>query len=121
MSLTESVAQIALALWMFVLWMLCSAVTYRICRLMILDKIGTVPRDWFFGWLADHPHRFTVWLTTLLQCPYCVSVWVSAGVVVVVDNPTGWVWNASVPLPALVWGASAAGALWWWLRIDPED
>lgn len=121
MPLTESAAQIALALWMVALTLLLSATTYRICRLMILDKIGEVPRDAFFGWLADHPSRFCVWLTTLLTCPFCVSVWVSGALVIAVDNPTGWLWDASVPLPVLEWGASAAGALLFWARIDDED
>lgn len=97
-----------------VLWLIMSAATYRICRLMILDKIGSGPRDKFYGLLSRHPNRFTILLQELMRCPYCLSVWVSAGVVGVT-----WIFFPLV-LPVLQWPAVAAGSLVFWHVLDTE-
>ena len=95
-----------------------SGVVYRICRLMILDKIGEPWRDKFYEFLADHPRRITVWLQTLFLCPYCLSVHVSFYATLywylVVDDWPGWAFP-------VYWLAVAAGALIFWHIIDAEE
>jgi hypothetical protein len=67
---------------------------YRLTRLVVRDEFPPVarPREWVIRRLgADHPVAY------LVECPWCMSFWVAAAVVVVVDCAT----STSVPLPAL--------------------
>jgi predicted membrane-bound dolichyl-phosphate-mannose-protein mannosyltransferase len=97
---------------------LLSAVTYRICRVLILDKIGEPWRDKFYELLSGHPRRFTIWLQTLMLCPYCLSVHVSFYAnlfwYLLVDDWPSWAFP-------VFWLTSAAGALVFWHYIDAED
>lgn len=111
MSLADLVAALISAIFL-------SAVTYRICRVMILDKIGEPWRDRFYEFLADHPRRFTVWLQTLMLCPFCLSIHVAFYAnlywyLLVLDWP-GWAFP-------VFWLTSASGTLLFWHYIDAKD
>lgn len=73
--------------------------TYRVSRFIALDAFPpvAVPRDWVLRKLGDDH-----WFSYLITCMWCVSVYVSGGLVLVTDH---WV---SVPLPWLVWPAASA-------------
>ena len=95
--------------------------THRVTRLVIEDTFPPlgVPRahviNWWdpdFEWLDTHPHARPHWgalgrsLRYLFSCPWCMSMWVGAGLIY------GVTWFTSVPLPVLVWlGASSVTGL----------
>lgn len=100
--------------WIYLLiWL----VTFRVTRLIIEDTfppIG-VPRTWLLNWWVPdqewakrHPHTQPHWgalgrsLRYLFGCPWCMSVWVGAGVV--------WIFTlfVSVPLPYAAWITASA-------------
>lgn len=92
--------------------------TYRVGRLVILDEIFDVPRDRFFEWLMKPETLSTrrVWFNSLLTCPYCLTMWIAAGVtvfwsLVVHGEWLGWSF-------LLVWPAVAAASLVPWAYID---
>lgn len=106
--------------WLTVL--LIFLVTYRVTRLVIKDEfppIG-VPRSWVLVYwnptdeekidrmAAGRPEPLPHWgafgrtLRYLFDCPWCMSVWVGAGVVYVFTRFT------DVPLPWATWIAAAA-------------
>jgi hypothetical protein len=94
--------------------------TYRIARFLVLDTLIDGPRDKFHDWLTK-PESLSVWrlkLAELLTCPYCITVWVAAGVTVfwslVVDEWLGWAF-------LLVWPAVAGASLVPWAYIDDEE
>jgi hypothetical protein len=72
---------------------------YRVSRLIALDAFPPVaiPRDWVLRKLGDDH-----WFSYLITCMWCVSVYVSAGVVLVADR------FVSVPLPWLLWPTASA-------------
>lgn len=94
-----------------------SLVTYRVTRFFILDSLIEVTRDRVYVWLETHPNRFTMKLIELIRCPYCMTIWVAAGAVVIIDVFT----DQSVPMPVFAWLAVAAASLVWWRIIDPKD
>lgn len=73
--------------------------TYRVSRLIALDAFPpvAVPRDWVLRKLGDEH-----WFSYLITCMWCVSVYVSGGIVLVTDQ------FVSVPLPWLLWPAASA-------------
>ena len=93
--------------------------TYRTTRLIIEDTfppIG-VPREKFLNWLKPTDQRVIAEgdvfpkghlgalgrsLHYLFTCPWCMSVWVGAGII------WGVMQYVSVPMPILVWAASSA-------------
>lgn len=94
-----------------------SLVTYRVTRFLILDSLIEVTRDRVYAWLETHPNRFTMKLVELIRCPYCMTIWVAAGAVAIIDVFT----DQPVPMPVFAWLAVAAAALVWWRIIDPKD
>lgn len=100
------------------LFVIMSAVIYRLARFLILDTLIDVPRDAFNDWLTERPGRLTIKLQELMQCPFCVTIWVSAGAntywYTLVEDWPGWAWP-------LYWLGTAAGALIFWTIIDSED
>ena len=53
----------------------------RLTRLAVVDSIAEGPRILavrIAGRMGDRPAR---WILALLQCPYCIGFWLSAGVV----------------------------------------
>lgn len=91
-----------------------SLVIYRVARFLILDDLIDEPRDRVHRWLTNHPKWWTVKLQILMLCPFCLTIWISAGVVAL------WMY---VPVPEFVWLwlACATGALVFWRIIDSED
>lgn len=83
----------------------------RLTRLVLLDSILERPRAWWQAKLgewatADDKRRRTSsgkWLLALLECPFCFSAWVSAGLIGVT-----WLVGTHVPLPVFAWLAA-----WW--------
>jgi len=91
--------------------------THRITRLTVADNVPMVkiPRDAAIRYLDPTPQQVAInpmvkghWggtgraLAYLLECPWCMSVYVAAVVVVVTD------WCTSVPVPWLVWIAASS-------------
>lgn len=69
-----------------------SLVTWRITRFSSLDSLIEEPRDWIVKWTLrgdtyvedDEEWPFSWWKRKIKQwidCPWCQSVWVAAGVV----------------------------------------
>lgn len=96
---------------------LIALVTFRVTRLVIEDTFPPlgVPREWLINWWAPtdswmiyHPDARPHWgalgrsLRYLFTCPWCMSVWVGAGVVYV------FTLYVSVPLPVAAWIVSSA-------------
>ena len=85
------------ALLVFLIWV----TTYRVTRLVVRDQIPVIarPRDWIVRTLDRTWARSIAYL---LECEWCMSMWVGAGVVAASTRYT------SVRWPWLVWlGASA--------------
>lgn len=91
----------------FLLVVLLGLVVARATRLWRDDTITAGVRDATEGWLEDRFHeakrRQTVWVyakvSELLECPWCISGWLSILAVVAVDSAT----SRSVPVPFLIW------------------
>lgn len=95
---------------MLELLILTGLVTYRVTRFVIDDTLIDTPRAWFHHRLLTRTHRLfptkaRVKVYELLTCPFCLSVWVAAGTVVVTNMVV------SVPLPVWMWLGAAAVAL----------
>jgi hypothetical protein len=106
-----------LSLWLLlVIW---SAATYRVTRLIVLDTLIEEPRDKVMDWLERYKgERRPAWkqkLSELLGCPYCVSAYVSAGVLVAHRVIVG-----SFPVPVWFWLAVWTGGLVIYAYIDSE-
>ena len=52
---------------------------YRILRLMQVDDIFTRPRTWV--WVNMTKRKRLKYWAVLVDCPWCLGVWVAAGVV----------------------------------------
>lgn len=92
-------------------------VIYRVCRFLILDTLIEEPRKRVHRWLVDRPGRamkLREKLQELLECPFCMGIWVSAATVAVADAFT------SVPLPVYTWLATASIALLAWRIIEDK-
>jgi hypothetical protein len=117
-------------------FVLLAFITYRITRLAILDTIFDAPRDRIHAWLLNgfdepgkgwrrvyKPRWFSqpTWIGAkieeMISCPYCLSVWVGAGLQLGV-----WHWR-SIPLPALYFLAlSGAGmVIYQYIDFEPEE
>ena len=51
---------------------------YRIARVIAHDKIGEPIRHRAYESIARYP-KFGVWLNSLVTCPFCLTVYASAG------------------------------------------
>ena len=89
-----------------------SLATYRVGRFILLDKLIDVPRIRVHGFLLGKTSWWRSKLYDLITCPYCITVWLSAGMVVVAD------FTMSVPSPFLTWLAVAGGCLIPWNYIE---
>lgn len=81
----------------------------RATRLWRDDKIAQMPRDFAEGWLlgwgeGKRMMGLRMWVLDLLECPWCLSAWVTGAFMVVIDSAT----SRSVDLPFLSWLAA-----WW--------
>lgn len=95
-----------------------AAVTYRIARFFILDELIEEWRDAFHAKLTEHPNRLTVKLQILMLCPFCLTIWVAAGVCaywfLLIREWPDW----AFPVYVL---AVAAWALLFWNYIDKKE
>lgn len=80
---------------MIVLWFLMSAATGRIIRFLVDDTLIDRQRNWFLS------HFEGKWYE-LFTCPWCLSAYISAGVVLAT-----WIFQPML-LPLLMWFA-----VWW--------
>lgn len=101
--------------------------TFRLTRLIIKDEFPPVkwPRDKILNWLDPDDEYKIEWLAKhgtgleppdghlgavgrslayLLACPWCMSVWVGAGLTYATT------FYVTVPLPWLVWAGACAAA-----------
>ena len=91
----------------FALIVLLGFVVARVTRLWRDDKITANLRDGVDSWLDDRYDEtnrlWAKWLygkvSELLECPWCLSGWLSILAVVAVDSAT----SRSVPVPLLSW------------------
>lgn len=83
---------------------------YRITRLLVIDTLFEEPRDALQRWLGRGDGFFRQKLLELTLCPYCVGVWVSAAVWLVIAHYEGWDllhWPEQVVLVAAIAGVQA--------------
>lgn len=85
--------------------------TYRVTRFLIHDTLIERPRLAVYKALGRHPK-----LIELLTCPWCLSIWISAGIVAVTD-----IWFAPIALPVWVWLANSAVTMLCWNVLDKEE
>lgn len=73
------------------LWLLVDALAvYRLSRLVTQDTITERPRTW----ITD---RYETGVGTLVQCAWCISVWIAAPVLAAtVWIPAAWSWLAAL-------------------------
>jgi len=104
---------------MIELLVLISLVVWRIVRFLLRDSLIEHQRDWLYGKIVGDMTHQAPWrdkVYELLDCPYCLSIWISAATVAVADRYT------TVPLPVYVWLAGSAGSMIVWRIVeDPEE
>lgn len=111
-----------------------SLAAYRITRLIVEDGIIDTQRDWVLKrvlqrWTKDFEddvvpdpqalaaHEIAKWrlkVWELLTCPYCMSVWVTTAVTLVL----ALVW--SVPDPFVAWLGALGGTMVVWRIVEGE-
>lgn len=99
-------------------------VVYRVTRFVILDDVIEELRDRVLNKLLDGLEEdqlrlLPLWrrkLYTLLNCPFCVSIYVAAGVTLA----HRWVVEP-LPVPVWWWVAIAAASLVAYAYIDSDD
>lgn len=89
--------------------LLLSLVAFRVTRFILEDSLIEEPREWLRRKLIGIPKGINqpmpVWrrkLLEIIECPWCMSVWVSAGTV-------GLAW--------LTWDAPRPPLFWEWLSV----
>lgn len=60
----------------------------RVTGLIYADAITEGARDALLGWLDNRPKTMGAFVADLIQCPWCVSIWVGA-----VAAPLVWFWG----------------------------
>jgi hypothetical protein len=118
----------------FLLLILCSAVTYRVSRFIVLDTMIEGTRDSFIAKLTTWPDStgrtrvinrdeatyelIPLWrrkIVELVGCPWCVTIWVGAAVTLLTHFIV-----EPVPAPILWWLTISSLALVLWAIIDAE-
>lgn len=62
----------------------------RVTGLITADAITEGLRDSLIGWLDDRPKTLGAYISTLVTCPWCVSIWVGF-----IAAPLVWLWSDS--------------------------
>jgi hypothetical protein len=62
----------------------------RVTGLITTDSITEEARDALIGWLDDRPKTLGSYLSTLITCPWCASIWVAF-----IASPLIWLWGDS--------------------------
>lgn len=60
----------------------------RVTGLVTADAITEDLRDRLIGWLDDRPHTLGSFVTKLIDCPWCASVWLAFAA-----SPLIWFWG----------------------------
>ncbi|HEY3630784.1 MAG TPA: DUF1360 domain-containing protein, partial [Jatrophihabitantaceae bacterium] len=95
--------------WSPAIWLVVDALAvYRLTRLAVKDTITQPARRWLFGLdragdgcpfagpAAPFANTLYALTTAIVSCPWCMSVWVSAGVVVLTYfTPLVWSFPAA--------------------------
>lgn len=97
-----------------VLLVVLSAVSYRVGRFLALDTLIDGTRMRLLNWLVTRGFVARK-IADLIGCPYCVTIWTSAGAVALTTL------YVDVPLPVWTWLAAATGALVFWAIIDNDE
>lgn len=102
----------------FLIFVLLSAVSYRVGRFVALDALIEEPRDRVAFWLDQKNTTWAEKLLTLLECPWCITIWTSFFTtlywsLVLADWPGWWF--------PIYWIAVATGGVLLWVIIDPDD
>lgn len=94
---------------------------YRITRFLIHDTLIEKQRLWVYRKIAKAvpaegggyriPEGRTK-LLELLQCPWCLSIWIAAGTVFAASR------RRSIPLPVIYFPALGGAAVYIWDHID---
>jgi hypothetical protein len=92
-------------------------VVYRVTRFVILDELIDTPRDAVMNWLMTRRRRWGPYMVKLIGCPWCASVWISAGAVALTMLLT----NHEIIMPVWLWLAVAAVAVLVYQVTDAED
>lgn len=71
----------------------------RLTGLIREDSITEGPRDALLGWLDDRPKTLGAFIADLIQCPWCVSIWLGG-----IAAPLVWFWgdHPVMLIPALM-------------------
>lgn len=101
---------------------LLSLSTYRVTRFFLRDTLIDQPREWVYMKLL-RPNETAIgkgqkWrdkVYELLDCPYCLSVWVAGFSVLAVT------FHLPVPLPVFAWLAASAGAMIVWRFVERDE
>lgn len=96
------------------LFVLLSAFTFRLSRFLILDTLISGTRAKVHIRLVAKGKWWSTKLYELVNCPYCISIWISGITVIVIDTAT----NYSIPLPVVFWLAVSTGSLLFWSLIE---
>lgn len=94
-----------------------SLATWRVTRFWLKDSLIENARMNLEGWLSKNVtkrrHRK---LLELITCPWCISVWVSAGLTALWrwQEGDGYGWFVVM----ILWLATAAGAMAWWRTME---
>lgn len=113
-------------LWL--LFLIHTLVVYRVARFIaedsliegwrkaILFRLNAKDASSLNPRLRDDPREFFKGKAfELLQCPYCLTIWIGAGVVGI-----HLIWLDGLPVPVWWWLALSGGALVWWSIIEDE-
>lgn len=88
---------------------------YRVTRFVIRDTLLDGGRDRVHHWLLTRRWKgVNVKLYELITCPFCLSIWVAAGMVAATDAV------ADVTTPIWMWLAAAAGSLVAWEVVEHD-
>lgn len=70
----------------------------RVTGLIVTDTITEGPRDNLIAWLDDRPRTLGSFITGVITCPWCASIWVA-----LVASPLIWFFAESpvMLMPAL--------------------
>lgn len=123
-------------MWELTRFIILSAAVYRITRFIIMDSLWDDTRNRFLDWLTTGTNAFGErapidnkldpehWrqlnfykrkTAELMGCPWCVTVWVAAAVVLLT-----WLFSEDLPIPWFYWPALSAGGLTFWAIIDSD-
>ena len=101
------------------LFVLLAFTIFRVTRFVTSDDLIQEPRDAVWSWLMLHgmpdPPENRGWsaplwrrkLSTLIECAWCASIWVSGLTVIVLL----WVVDYDIPLPLFWWPALSGAAV----------